>query len=180
MGKYSPESQQRINAHATVIWTLVESWTPGLGVGAKSEPATVSSKAKDLSNSDKIIPMEEDPLSETTLKGGPKVAELPEDFVDSKGLIEELNINPKLLDIQRKKLQNVIVKNQRPFGLDDRLGHLNVKVQIPLKPEAKELCLPPFHTLPANQQVINKQMDKWIQLGVIETFINTIYFRLCA
>jgi hypothetical protein len=37
-----------------------------------------------------------------------------------------------------------------------------------LKPEAKELCLPPFHTLPANQEVINKQMDKWIQLGVIE------------
>jgi len=34
MGRYSPESQQGINAHATVIRTLVESRTPGLGLGA--------------------------------------------------------------------------------------------------------------------------------------------------
>ena len=34
--------------------------------------------------------MEEDPLSEPPLEGGPNVAELPEDFVDSKRLIEEL------------------------------------------------------------------------------------------
>ena len=42
---------------------------------------TISSKAKDLSNSNTIIFMEEDPLSELPLEGGPKVAELPEDFV---------------------------------------------------------------------------------------------------
>src|ERR1700692_3750143 len=112
--------------------------------------------------------MEEDPLSEPPLEGGPKVAELPEDFVDSKRLIEELDINPKLPDIQRKKLQDVIVKNQRAFGLDDQLGHLNVKVRIPLKLEAKEVSLPLFHASPANREVIDKQMDKWIQLGVIE------------
>jgi len=101
------------------------------------------------------------------LEGGPKVAELPEDFVDSKRLIEELDINPELPDVQRKKLQDVIVKNQRAFGLDDRLGHLDVKVRIPLKPEAKEVSLPPFHASPANQEVIDKQMDKWIQLGLL-------------
>jgi hypothetical protein len=88
--------------------------------------------------------------------------------VDSRRLIEELNINPELLDNQRKKLQDVIVKNQRAFGIDDRLGHLDVKVQIPLKPETKEVSLPLFHASPANQEVIDKQMDKWIQLGVIE------------
>jgi hypothetical protein len=82
--------------------------------------------------------MEEDPLSEHPLEGGPKVTELPEDFVDSKRLIEELDINPELLDVQRKRLQDVIVKNQRAFGLDDQLGHLDVKVQIPFKLEAKE------------------------------------------
>jgi len=94
--------------------------------------------------------MEEDPLSEPPLEGGPKITELPEDFVDSKRLIEELDINPELPDVQRKKLQDVIVKNQRAFGLDNRLGHLNVKVRIPLKPEAKEVSLPPFHASPAN------------------------------
>jgi hypothetical protein len=96
------------------------------------------------------------------LEGGPKVAELSEDFVDSKRLIKELNINPKLPDIQRKKLQDVIIKNQRAFGLDNSLGHLDVKVQIPLKPEAKEVSSPPFHALLANREVMDKQMDKWI------------------
>jgi len=84
------------------------------------------------------------------LEGGPKVAELPEDFVDSKRLIEELNINPELPDNQRKKLQDIIVKNQRAFGLDNRLVYLDVEVQIPLKPEAKEVSLLPFHASPAN------------------------------
>jgi len=41
-GRYSPESKQRIDAHATVIRTLVESRTPGLGLGAQSRLATVS------------------------------------------------------------------------------------------------------------------------------------------
>ena len=77
----------------------------------------VSSKAKDLFNSNKIIFMEEDPLSEPFLEGGPKVAELPEDFVDSKRLIEELNINPELPDNQRKRLQDVTIKNQRALVL---------------------------------------------------------------
>ena len=52
--------------------------------------------------------------------------------------------------------------------LDNRLGHLGHAIHIPLKPRAKEISLPPFHASPANQEVINKQMDKWIQLGVIE------------
>jgi hypothetical protein len=62
----------------------------------------------------------------------------------------------------------VIVKNQLAFGLDDRLGHLDVKIRIPLKPDAKEVSLPPFPCSPANREVIDKQMDKWVQLGVIE------------
>jgi hypothetical protein len=37
-----------------------------------------------------------------------------------------------------------------------------------LKPEAKEIFLPPFHASPANREIINKQMEKWIQLRVIE------------
>jgi hypothetical protein len=48
MGKYSPESQQRINAHTTVIQTLVKSRTPDLRLGFQSEAVTVSSEAKGL------------------------------------------------------------------------------------------------------------------------------------
>ena len=102
------------------------------------------------------------------MEGGPKVVKLLEDLVDSKRLIETLNINPELLAVERDRIQEVIVKNHRAFSLDDCLGHLVHTIHIPLKPRAKEISLPPFHASHANQEVINKQMDKWIQLGVIE------------
>ena len=45
---------------------------------------------------------------------------------------------------------------------------MDAKVQIPLNPGAKPISLPPFPSSPAKREVINKQMDKWIQLGIIE------------
>jgi hypothetical protein len=44
----------------------------------------------------KIELEEEDIYFEPPLEGGPKTAELPEELVDSKRLIEVLNINPEL------------------------------------------------------------------------------------
>ena len=38
----------------------------------------------------------------------------------------------------------LIQANQMSFGLDNRLGHLDAKVQIPLIPGAKPILLPPF------------------------------------
>ena len=37
-----------------------------------------------------------------------------------------------------------------------------------MKPETVPISHPPFHTSLANREVINKQMDSWIELGVIE------------
>ena len=84
------------------------------------------------------------------MEGGPKVVKLLEDLVDSKRLIETLNINPELLAVERDRIQEVIVKNHRAFSLDDCLGHLVHTIHIPLKPRAKEISLPPFHASPAN------------------------------
>ena len=44
------------------------------------------------------------------MEGGPKVAELSEDLVDSKRLIEVLNINPELPAVERDRIQEVIEK----------------------------------------------------------------------
>lgn len=54
------------------------------------------------------------------------------------------------------------------FGLDGRLGNFKEHIDIPLKPGAVPVSLPPFPVSPAKQEVIDKQMDSWIQLGVIE------------
>jgi hypothetical protein len=62
------------------------------------------------------------------------VYKISEDTVDSKCLLEELDINPELPTHQIRRIQEVIINNQQVFGLDDRLGHLDTKIQIPLKP----------------------------------------------
>ena len=168
IGKYSPKNQQKIHAHAKVVRTLAEDRTPDLGLGFPKRVTTVASEVKDLLPMRKIDLEEEDICSEPPLEGGPKVAELSEDPVDSERLVEALDINPELPADKKKEIQDVIIKNQQAFGLDNCLGHLDQTIKIPLKPDTKEVSLPPFHASPTNQEVIDKQMDKWIQLGVIE------------
>jgi hypothetical protein len=62
----------------------------------------------------------------------------------------------------------VIQANQLSFGLDNQLGHLDANVHIPLIPGAKPISLTPFPSSPNKQEIIDKQMDRWIQLGMIE------------
>ena len=84
MGKYSPENQQKIHVYAEVIRTLAETWTPDLGLGSTKGVATVTSKVKDFLPPRKIDLEKEDVHSEAPVEGGPKVAKLSEDLVDSK------------------------------------------------------------------------------------------------
>ena len=168
MGKYSSANQQKIHVHSQVIQTLAETWTADLGLGSTKRVATVTSKVKDFLPTRKIDLKKEDIYSEAPMEGGPKVTKLLQDLVDSKRLIEALDIIPELLAVERDRIQEVIVKNHWAFGLDDRLGHLDHTIHIPLTPRAKKISLPPLHASPANQEVTDKQMDEWIQLGIIE------------
>jgi hypothetical protein len=61
-----------------------------------------------------------------------------------------------------------VLKNSKAFGLDGRLGDYAAHIDITMKPNAEPVSLPPFHASPANREVIDKQMDSWIKLGVIE------------
>jgi hypothetical protein len=76
--------------------------------------------------------------------------------------------NWTLIPDKQQHLKQVLTSNKVAFRLDDRLGHLDAKVQIPLVPGSKPISLPPFPSSPVKQEVIDKKMDKWIQLGVIE------------
>ncbi|KAJ3998496.1 hypothetical protein F5050DRAFT_1548234, partial [Lentinula boryana] len=49
-----------------------------------------------------------------------------------------------------------------------RLGNYEAKVDISMKPGTKPISLPPYSASPANREVIDKQMDSWLSLGVIE------------
>ena len=76
----------------------------------------MTSKVKDFLPTQKIDLEKEDVYSEAPVEGGPKVAELSEDLVDSKRLIEVLDINPELLAVERDRIQEVIIKNHRAFS----------------------------------------------------------------
>ena len=67
-----------------------------------------------------------------------------------------------------RRIQAVVLKRERAFGLDGRLGEIQAKCRIPTHPDAKPVCLPPYSASPAKREVIDKQLDAWLSLGVIE------------
>ena len=166
--KYSEDALQRAGAHANLIRKLAAIRTPNPKIGVLVPTSTVTSQAPSAL---KLLPSyhsEEDPLTEEPLEGGLKKYEVGEETIDSNHLVEELDINLELPLIKRQQLEPILKDNQITFGLDDRLEHLDAKVQIPLNPGAKPISIPPFLSSPAKREAIDKQMDKWIQLGVIE------------
>jgi hypothetical protein len=109
-----------------------------------------------------------DPPGSDEVIGGPKTAELPPDHVPSNKLLEEIDLSKDLTEERKEKLRKVVLENQEAFGLDGRLGHYPAKVPVPLREDTKEVSLPPFFASPAKKEVMDKQMDAWLKLEVIE------------
>lgn len=107
-------------------------------------------------------------LVEPPVEGAPKTAEVPEESVPTAQLLKEVDISPNLTRIQTEQLQEILKQHEQVFGLEGRLGHYAEEVEIPLLPNTKPISIPPFQVSPASREVIDKQMDVWIQLGVIE------------
>lgn len=106
------------------------------------------------------------------VEGGPKVAENPPEEINKSDLFSQVKLSPDLTKDQTNRLKRVIEKNESAFGLDGRLGNYPAKVKIRMKENAKPVSLPPFPQSPAKREVIDKQMDSWIQLGVIEPSVS--------
>src|SRR6201996_6517394 len=122
----------------------------------------VDLQTKDILDNDVINP-EDEPV-----EGGPKIAETPEDPIPSSQLFETIDIAKDLDPEQESAIKAILWKNKQAFALDGRLGNYDEKIEIELKPGTKPVSLPPFPVSPAQREVMDKQMDSWIQLGVIE------------
>lgn len=75
---------------------------------------------------------------------------MPEDTTSMAQLLEEVNISPKLTQVQLSQLKEVLERHKEVFGLDGRLGHYTEEVEIPLLPNTKPISIPPFQVSPAN------------------------------
>ena len=107
--------------------------------------------------------------SQPDIGHGPNLAEVPtyEDTPSSE-LISSLDFNPKLSQVQRSKLEEVIRKNHKAFSLDGRIGeYSDIKYSIKLKEGAEPVSMPPYHASPEKRKDIDKQIDKWFSQGVI-------------
>ncbi len=157
---YSTRQLQQVSAHAALIQRLAATQADT----ARSEPVELHAAAQ--------INSEEDPLAEEPLEGGPKTSEaLPED-VPSHAFLSSVDLPSDLSPTQRSSLEKVLIKNRAAFSLDGKLGTVKSECTIPLRPGSKEVSLPPFASSPAKREVIDKQMNSWIELGVIEPSVS--------
>ncbi|KDQ22327.1 hypothetical protein PLEOSDRAFT_1050699, partial [Pleurotus ostreatus PC15] len=65
-------------------------------------------------------------------------------------------------------LEDVLRRRAKAFGLNGRLGRVDKKANIPLKPGVQPISLPMYGTSPAKQEVLDAQLDKWFAQEVIE------------
>ncbi|KAB5587895.1 Retrovirus-related Pol polyprotein [Ceratobasidium theobromae] len=120
-----------------------------------------------IKGKDKLSP--EDELLSQSVEGGPKTSEVPDyEHVPSERLLQEMHFAEELSQPDRKKLEKVVMSNHLSFGLDGRLGSHPAKVEINLRPDTKEISLAPYGASPAKREVIDKQIDDWLRLEVIE------------
>ncbi|KAJ8077128.1 hypothetical protein PM082_001556 [Marasmius tenuissimus] len=108
------------------------------------------------------------PTAEPPVEGGPKTAEVHIDEVAKGQLLKEVQISEQLNMDQRIRLEQLVWDNQEVFGLDGRLGNHPGLIDIPMKEGFKPVLLPAFPASPANREVMDKQINSWLQLGVIE------------
>src|ERR1700732_4375313 len=65
-------------------------------------------------------------------------------------------------------MEEIVLKHQKAFGLDRWQGNYPADVKIPLQLGVKEVSLAPYPASPTKREVIDKQVDDWLQLDVIE------------
>lgn len=99
---------------------------------------------------------------------GPKTAEMPDpQFYASKDMEELLNIG-SLPEHLKEKAWAMLKKRVNVFAFDGRLGHHPTKVHIHTVDGQVLISIPMYGSSPAKKLVIEEQLKKWFELGVIE------------
>ncbi|EJU04223.1 hypothetical protein DACRYDRAFT_29117, partial [Dacryopinax primogenitus] len=66
----------------------------------------------------------------------------------------------------------VLAKHHRAFALDGRLSHYPEQLKIKLQDGARPVCSPMYGAFLLKWKVIDKQLEKWFKLGVIEASVS--------
>ena len=169
-GQFSEPQKLDAEKKAQLIQTLIQGQSAAIGQLPQKDSSTRTgrSQVQEILDPSRLRHSGEDPLAQPPVEGGPKTAEVPEDVTPGLRLLQELDISVSLSQDQTQKIQKILIEHKEVFGLDGRLGNYAEEVKIPLIPDTRPISIPPFHASPANREVIDKQMDSWLNLGVIE------------
>jgi hypothetical protein len=99
---------------------------------------------------------------------GPKTAAMPDPTIYPSSKIRELIDVGSLPEHLHEKAWDMLEKRIGAFGFDGRLGHHPSKVHIRTVDGQVPIAVPMYASSPAKRAIMDEQLDKWFELGVIE------------
>ena len=153
----SPEWRETLTRHTSAIADIIHVQLEGDSSGnAKSEE---SAKPDD----DSDTPDEE---------YGPKTAAMPDLTDYPSAHMEQLIDVGTLPDHLKEQAWDMLHKRQKAFRFDGRLGHLPTKVHIQTVDGQVPIAVPMYGSSPEKRWVMDEQIDKWFEQGVIEPSVS--------
>lgn len=153
----SPERKETLTKHAAAVADIIR---VQMG-GDTSRDDKSDESAQRENNLD--VPDEE---------YGPKTAAMPDltDYPSEK--MEQLIDVGSLPDHLKEQAWDMLRKRQKAFGFDGRLGHLPTRVHIRTVDGQVPIAVPMYGSSPEKRRVMDEQIDKWFEQGVIEPSIS--------
>lgn len=99
---------------------------------------------------------------------GPKTAAMPDPTVYPSSRMKELLDVGSLPEHLQDDAWRMLASHEKAFGFDGQLGHYPSKVHIQTVDGQVPISVPMYGSSPAKRQVIDEQIDKWFEQGVIE------------
>ncbi|GJF00938.1 polyprotein [Phanerochaete sordida] len=161
--------------YATWVATLATAFPEGVGhPTTEGEPLSeqgVAQKAYSTGANPRatafgIPPDEPRPTDEENW--GPKTAEVPDPTVYPSEQMRDIIDVGDLPEELAEKAWAMLEKRQKAFGFDGRLGNLATKVRICTEEGLQPIAVPMYGTSPKTKAVIEEQLAKWFEQGVIE------------
>jgi len=103
---------------------------------------------------------------------GPKTAAMPDSAVYPSSEMKDLIDVGSLPEHLKEQAWEMLHHHQKAFGFDGRLGHLPTKVHICTVDGQVPIAVPMYTSSPEKRKVMDEQIDKWFEQGVIEPSIS--------
>jgi len=103
---------------------------------------------------------------------GPKMAAMPDSTIYPSAQMKDLIDVGSLLDHLKDRAWEMLHQRQKAFGFDGRLGHLPTRVHIRMVDGQVPIVVPMYGSSPEKRRVMDEQINKWFEQGVIEPSIS--------